>query len=53
MINASGLRALIHPLTDDVSPTTQHTDTVGEPLDLDVSVLDPPGINRGVARLGR
>ena len=54
LINASGLRALIHPLTDDdVAGHTTHGHWIGEPLDLDVSVLDPPGVNQGVARFGK
>lgn len=54
LINASGLRALIHPLTDDdVADHTTHGRWIGEPLDLDVSVLDPPGVNQGVARFGK
>jgi len=54
LINASGLRALIHPLTDDdVADHTTHGHWIGEPLDLDVSVLDPPGVNQGVARFGK
>jgi DOPA 4,5-dioxygenase len=53
-IEASGLRALIHPLTDD--DLADHTTLgrwIGEPLELDLSVLDPPGVNQGVARFGR
>ena len=53
-IAASGLRALVHPLTDD--DMADHTDLahwIGEPVDLDLSVLDPPGMNQGVARFGR
>jgi DOPA 4,5-dioxygenase len=53
-IEESGLRALVHPLTDD--DLADHTELgrwIGEPLQLDVSVLDPPGINQGVARFGK
>jgi aromatic ring-cleaving dioxygenase len=53
-IEASGLRALVHPLTDD--DLADHTGLgrwIGEPLDLDVTVLDPPGQNQGVARFGK
>ena len=54
MIEASGLRALVHPLTDDdVADHTTHGHWIGERLDLDVSVLDPPGVNQGVARFGK
>jgi aromatic ring-cleaving dioxygenase len=52
-IEASGLRALLHPLTDDdVADHTRLAQWIGEPIDLDVSVLDPPGVNQGVARFG-
>ena len=53
-IEASGLRALVHPLTDD--DLADHTDLahwIGEPLDLDLAVLDPPGQNQGVPRFGK
>jgi aromatic ring-cleaving dioxygenase len=53
-IEASGLRALVHPLTDD--DRADHTNLarwIGEPVALDVSVLDPPGVNQGVARFGK
>jgi DOPA 4,5-dioxygenase len=53
-IEASGLRALVHPLTDD--DLADHTDLahwIGEEVALDVSVLDPPGLNQGVARFGK
>lgn len=54
MIEASGLRALVHPLTDDdLADHTEHAQWIGEPIELDVSVLDPPGINQGVARFGK
>lgn len=52
-IEASGLRALVHPLTDDdLADHTTLAHWIGEPLALDTSVLDPPGKNRGVARFG-
>jgi DOPA 4,5-dioxygenase len=53
-IEASGLRALVHPLTDD--DLADHTSLgrwIGEPLALDLAVLDPPGLNQGVARFGK
>ena len=53
-VEASGLRALIHPLTDD--DRADHTTLghwIGEPLDLDLTVLDPPGHNQGVPRFGK
>ena len=53
-IEASGLRALVHPLTDD--DLADHTTLgrwIGEKIDLDLSTLDPPGMNQGVARFGK
>src|SRR5262249_42450337 len=39
-ITASGLRALVHPLTDDdLADHTTLAHWIGEPLELDVSVL--------------
>ena len=53
-IEASGLRALVHPLTDDdLADHTSLAHWIGEPVELDVTVLDPPGQNQGVARFGR
>ena len=53
-IEASGLRALVHPLTDDdLADHTTLAQWIGEPVELDVSVLDPPGHNQGVDRFGR
>ena len=53
-IEASGLRALVHPLTDDdLADHTSLAHWIGEPVTLDVNVLDPPGINQGVPRFGR
>ncbi|MBX3484144.1 DOPA 4,5-dioxygenase family protein [Phenylobacterium sp.] len=55
LIEASGLRALVHPLTDDdlADHTTLGTWLGGPPLDLDLSVMDPPGRNQGVPRFGK
>jgi len=53
-IEASGLRALVHPLTDDdLADHTRLARWIGAPLELDVGVLDPPGVNQGVARFGK
>jgi DOPA 4,5-dioxygenase len=53
-IEASGLRALVHPLTDDdLADHTSLAQWVGEPVELDVTVLDPPGQNQGVDRFGK
>jgi aromatic ring-cleaving dioxygenase len=54
LIKTSGLTALVHPLTDD--DFADHTSLalwIGEPLPLDHSVLDPPGMNQGIARFGK
>ncbi len=52
-IRASGLRTLIHPLTDDdLADHTQLAQWIGAPVPLDLSTLDPPGENKGVARFG-
>ena len=53
-IEPTGLRALIHPLTDDdLADHTSLGQWIGDPLDLDISVLDPPGMNQGMARFGK
>jgi DOPA 4,5-dioxygenase len=53
-IAASGLRALVHPLTDDdLADHTTLAQWIGDPLALDESVLDPPGRNQGVGRFGK
>ena len=52
-IEPTGLRALVHPLTDDdLADHTSLARWIGEPIDLDVTVLDPPGANQGMARFG-
>jgi len=54
LIRQSGLRALVHPLTDDdLADHTTLATWIGEPIALDESVLDPPGKNQGVARFGK
>jgi DOPA 4,5-dioxygenase len=54
LIEASGLTALVHPLTDDdLADHTSLAHWIGEPVTLDVTVLDPPGENQGVARFGK
>jgi len=53
-IEASGLRALVHPLTDDdLADHTSLAHWIGQPIDLDLTVLDPPGMNQGVERFGK
>ena len=54
LIETSRLTALVHPLTDD--DLADHTSLgvwIGEPLALKLSVLDPPGMNQGIARFGK
>jgi DOPA 4,5-dioxygenase len=54
MIRAAGVRALVHPLTDD--DFADHTSLgtwIGEPIELDLSALDPSGMNQGVPRFGK
>ncbi len=54
LIEPTGLRALVHPLTDDdLADHTSLGHWIGEPLPLDLSVLDPPGRNKGLARFGK
>jgi DOPA 4,5-dioxygenase len=54
MLRATGLTALIHPLTDDdLADHTTLAEWIGEPIPLDESVLDPPGQNQGIARFGK
>ena len=54
MIRASGLRALVHPLTDDdLADHTTLGKWFGQPLDLDLTTLDPPGMNKGIPRFGK
>ena len=53
-IEATGLRALVHPLTDDdLADHTSLAHWIGEPVELDLTVLDPPGCNQGVPRFGK
>ena len=53
-IEKSDLRALVHPLTDDdLADHTSLAHWIGEPLELDLTVLDPPGKNQGVERFGK
>ena len=52
-IEATGLRALVHPLTDDdLADHTTLAHWIGEPVVLNVTVLDPPGVNQGIPRFG-
>jgi len=54
IVERTGLRVLIHPLTDDdLADHTTLAVWLGEPVPLDESVLDPPGQNQGIARFGK
>lgn len=54
LLKATRLTSLIHPLTDnDLADHTTLAVWMGESLPLDLSVLDPPGHNQGLARFGR
>lgn len=54
MIQDTGLRALVHPLTsDDLADHTTLAHWIGAPLELALSVLDPPGVNQGMPRFGK
>jgi len=54
ILGSSGLTALMHPLTDDdLADHTRLGRWIGTPIDLDLTVLDPPGINQGFARFGK
>jgi DOPA 4,5-dioxygenase len=49
-----GLPILLHPLTlDDLADHTSLARWIGTPLELDLTVLDPPGVNQGFARFAR
>jgi DOPA 4,5-dioxygenase len=49
-----GLSVLIHPLTlDDLGDHTHLGHWIGQPVELDLTVLDPPGVNQGIARFGK
>ena len=50
-IREAGLTALVRPLTsDDLADHTRLGQWIGTPIDLDLTVLDPPGTNQGLAR---
>ena len=54
ILQATGLTSLIHPLTDDdLADHTTLAQWIGSPLPLDVSALDPPGHNEGIAQFGK
>jgi aromatic ring-cleaving dioxygenase len=54
LVRDSGFTALLHPLTrDDLADHTHLGHWIGTPIDLDLTVLDPPGVNQGFARFGK
>ena len=54
LIEASGLTALVHPLTDDdLADHTSLARWIGQPVALDLTTLDPPGVNQGIARFAK
>jgi aromatic ring-cleaving dioxygenase len=54
ILRGCGLTALVHPLTyDDLADHTHLGHWIGTPIDLDLTVLDPPGVNQGFARFGK
>ena len=54
ILEASGLTVLVHPLTDDdLADHTSLAHWIGSPLPLDLTTLDPPGMNQGIARFGK
>jgi aromatic ring-cleaving dioxygenase len=54
LLKATRLTSLVHQLTDDdLADHTTLGEWIGEPLSLDLSVLDPPGHNQGMARFGK
>lgn len=54
LLQPTGLRALLHPLTqDDLADHTTLATWIGEPLVLDLAPLDPPGRNQGLPRFGK
>ena len=54
VLASAGLTVLVHPLTlDDLADHTTLGQWIGEPIPLDLTVLDQPGMNKGMARFGR
>jgi len=54
ILESSGLTSLVHPLTDDdLADHTTLATWIGDPIELDLSTLDPPGQNKGVPRFGK
>lgn len=54
LLQSSGLTVLVHPLTqDDLADHTTLARWIGDPITLDLTTLDPPGVNQGIARFGK
>ena len=54
LLEASSLTSLVHPLTDDdLADHTSLAHWIGKPLELDLTTLDPPGVNQGIARFSK
>lgn len=54
LLEASGLTSLVHPLTDDdLADHTRLAHWIGTPIELDLTTLDPPGVNQGIARFSK
>lgn len=54
LIDNCGLTVLVHPLTDDdLADHTRLARWIGTPIELDLTTLDPPGTNQGIARFAR
>ena len=54
VLKSSGLTVLVHPLTrDDLADHTTLAQWIGDPIPLDLTTLDPPGVNQGLARFGK
>lgn len=54
LIEASGLTALAHPLTDDdLADHTSLAHWIGQPLLLNLTTLDPPRMNQRIGRFSR
>lgn len=54
ILKKSGLTVLVHPLThDDLADHTTLAHWIGSPMSLDLTTLDPPGMNQGIARFGK
>ena len=54
LLEASGLTSLVHPLTDDdLADHTRLAHWIGKPIELDLTTLDPPGVNQGIARFSK